>query len=269
MWQQQACAKVSVVPERCRGWLPGGSWMFWTFVVICWGWVTLGAIIGWTRGLTPPAVLIAIVVGAGVLKFCRTVGLVMVAVAAEATVWMMGFGPSTLLGMEPDELLTLTVGDAGKMLEGVGPGGLTSVTVGTVCWDDVTLFWEAVRIIDVTETAAALGPLTGPLLTDAAGCALSPLVSTDAPPAMWQFSRTELPFRVWAPFGPLLPVVSNATDTTPPAVSVLGCAWTAVMFGSAAAAAVPAAPSMLEARKAALLVTPHRAYSAHESNGSV
>lgn len=88
---------------------------------------------GCPRGPTPPLVLIVIVDGAGVLRFCRTVGLAVVAVATEAIVCMMGFGLSTLLGKESDELLTLTASDAGTMLEGVGPGGLTCVTVGTVC----------------------------------------------------------------------------------------------------------------------------------------
>lgn len=57
----------------------------------------------------------------------------MVVVAAGATARMIGLVPSALLGTEPDEPLTLAAGDAGEVLEGVGTGGLTSATVGTVC----------------------------------------------------------------------------------------------------------------------------------------
>lgn len=86
---------------------------------------------------------------------------------------MMGLVPSAL----PDGLLTLAAGDGG-----FGTGGLTSLTVGTVCGDGVALFGQA----------AAPVPLTGPLGTGA-----------PAPADGGQLFGTALTFGVRTPSGPL------------------------------------------------------------------
>lgn len=139
----------------------------------------------------------AIVDGTEVLKFCRTVGLLTVAVVAtvEATTC-----PPVLFTREAAVLPTLTAADVKTvvgfpplcevMIVGVCIGGLTSVTVGTLFTDEITalcaLEVEQVRIIvlGVADRTAALPLLTetGPLLTSVtAGCELFPPLSAEAP----------------------------------------------------------------------------------------
>ena len=99
----------------------------------------------------PPGGVAAIVDGTEVLKFCKTVGLLMVAIVpvatAEATtcapVCIIAFVESNLLTSEPAVLVTLTAGDV-KTVVWLPPlcevlaciGGLTSVTVGTLFTED-------------------------------------------------------------------------------------------------------------------------------------
>lgn len=97
----------------------------------------------------PAGGVAAIVDGTEVLKFCRTVGLLRVAVVPVATVEatmcapvsIIVFVESNLFTAEPAVLMTLTAADV-KTVVGLPPlceefvgvciGGLTSVTVGTV-----------------------------------------------------------------------------------------------------------------------------------------
>lgn len=101
----------------------------------------------------PPGGVAAIVEGTEVLKFCRTVGLLMVAVVPDATVeattcapaCIIVFVESNLLTSEAAVLVTLTAGGVKtvigllplcEVLVGVCIGGLTSVTVGTLFTED-------------------------------------------------------------------------------------------------------------------------------------
>lgn len=260
--------------------------MFWMFAAFAWGWVSRGANTCWVRGRTPPVGVVAIVDGTEVLKVCKIVGLLTVAVAPVAAVettmcppvWIVVLVESSLLRGDPDVLLTATAVGVRtveglpplcEVLEGVCIGGLTSVTVGTlfaVCWVEITVFCVLVGqvriiVLGVASDTAVLSLLTeiGPLLTcETAGCELWPLESTDPPPGIWQFTSTVLPFKVWTAVVPVLPttdVASDTTVTTPVAVGNLDCVWAAVMLGPAADV-VPAAPSMLEAWEPVLLMTP-------------
>lgn len=80
--------------------------------------------------------------GAEVLRFCKTLGLLVVEATTCPPVWITAFVASGLLRREPVVLLTLTAGGvktvAGLLcdvLEGVCIGALTSVTVGTLLVD--------------------------------------------------------------------------------------------------------------------------------------
>lgn len=243
--------------------LPGGSWMFWMFVVFCWGWLSRGASTCGAGGRTPPGAA-AIVDGAAVLGFGQTPGLLMVAVApgggaAWPPVRMTLFVQSDLVTGELLE--TLMPGDeevrTGLLVE-VCMSGFTSVTVGTVVlapgWAGTTpgegAFWalKVVRMIVLGWTAAAssLHAGAGPL-----GCELSALLS-----AMWQFVTAALPFKLWAPAGFSSPdAASDAAVTTPLAVAGWGWLWAGLPTASAAGV-TPAAPSILGTRHPALLLTP-------------
>lgn len=275
--------------------LPGGSWMFWMFVELVWGWVTRGASTCWVTARIAPAGALAIVDGVEVLSVCKTVGLLTMA-AGDVTTWppdwMIVLAESTLLTAEPVRLLTQTAVDVVRLceaLEGVCIGGLESVTVGTLCaawWEEITVFSALagevlVIALGAMERTAELSLLavTGPLLTvDTAGCGSPPPppVSTDAPPETWQFTSTVLPFKVCTPAVPLLSTPGDASDTvetTPPAIPLFDCVWVAVMLGPAADA-VPVGPSMLEAWELVLLTTPPRtsaqaAAEAHENKTGV
>lgn len=165
--------------------------MFWMLGVLCCGWVSRGASTCGAIALTPAGGDAAIVDGTEVLKFCKTVGLLMVAVVQVATpeattVCTTVFAPATLTAADVRIALWLLC----EMLAGVCIGGLTSVTVGTlftVDWvetaSEAGALAEEVRMIVLGAAGeAAAVPLlaeTGPLLTGVvAGCEL--LLSTDA-----------------------------------------------------------------------------------------
>lgn len=73
--------------------------------------------------------------GTEVLKFCKTVGLLIVAVVPVATADTTTCAPVCIIVFEPVVLVTLTVVGFPPLCEvlvGVCIGGLTSVTVGTL-----------------------------------------------------------------------------------------------------------------------------------------